>query len=165
MKASLIFLILLAMSFCGLFAQSSLEKESVMQPIKILFEGMHKGDSALAHGAFAKHVTMAIIGLDKNGKLSIRNEPSVEGFIKAIGTPHPELWNEVIWEEKILLDGNFAQVDASYAFYLGKRFSHCGVDAFPLVKGDDGRWKIFHLAYSTRKEGCIIPSKISRQFE
>jgi len=54
---------------------------------------------------------------------------------------------------------------ASYAFYLGKKFNHCGVDAFHLVKSEDGEWKIFHLADTGQKEGCNIPKKIGNQFK
>jgi hypothetical protein len=151
---------------CGILtAQPSSEKESVMKPIKVLFEGMQKGDSAMLHRAFSKGVTMATIGIDKNGKSFIRRESSLDGFLKSVGTPHAEVFNEIIWDEKVLIDGNFAQVWTSYAFYLGKKFNHCGVDAFHLVKGEDGSWKIFHLADTRQKEGCNIPLEISKQFD
>jgi hypothetical protein len=136
-----------------------------MNPVKILFEGMQKGDSALVHKAFSKTVTMATIGSGKDGKPFIKYESSIDDFLKAIGAPHKDTYNEMIWGEKILVDGNFAQVWTNYAFYLGKKFSHCGVDAFNLVRGEDGNWKIFHLADTRQKEGCKIPSKISRQFK
>lgn len=146
-------------------AQTATEKESVMKPVKMLFEGMQKGDSAIVHRAFSTPVTMATIGTDKNGKPLITHESSINAFLKAIGTPHQEVYNEMIWDEKISVDGNFAQVWAYYAFYLGKKFNHCGVDAFHLVKTEDGNWKIFHLADTRKKDGCSIPSKIGKQFE
>ncbi|GHN01533.1 hypothetical protein WSM22_30220 [Cytophagales bacterium WSM2-2] len=147
------------------FAQSSPENEAIMKPVKQLFEGMQKGDSALLHSAFTKQVTMATIGTDKNGKQFLRRESSLKDFLTAVGTPHPEVWNEMIWDEKIQIDGNFAQVWTSYAFYVGKKFSHCGVDAFHLVKEESGSWKIFHLADTRQSTGCKIPAKISDQFK
>ncbi|SRR5258706_594355 len=165
MKTKLIFIFLLMMPLSATFAQSVAEKEAVMKPVRMLFEGMQKGDSALARSAFEKKVTSARIGPDKEGKPSIRYESSIDGFIKTIGTPHPEKFNEMIWNEKILIDGNLAQVWTNYAFYLGKKFSHCGVDAFHLVKGTDGNWRIFHLADTHQKEDCVIPKVISKQFE
>ena len=145
--------------------QSPNEKELVMKPIKQLFEAMQKGDSTMLRKAFTKQVTMARVGKDKAGKPVIQYESSLDGFAKAVGSPHAEVWNEVIWGEKIEIDGNLAQVWASFAFYLGKKFNHCGVDAFHLVKGEDGEWKIFHLADTGQKEGCNIPTKISDQFK
>ena len=147
------------------YAQSPSKKNSVMKPIRQLFEAMQKGDSAMLLKAFAKQVTMARIGKDKEGKSFVRYESSIDGFAKSVGTAHAETWNEMIWGEKIEIDGNLAQVWASYAFYLGKKFNHCGVDAFHLVKSEDGEWKIFHLADTGQKEGCNIPKKIGNQFK
>jgi hypothetical protein len=161
----IIFSIYLILLFASTFAQSTVEQDAVMAPVKMLFEGMKKGDSALMRKAFSKTVTMATIGTDKNGSPSIKHESSINDFLKAIGTPHAEVYNEMIWDEKILIDGNFGQVWTSYAFYLGKKFSHCGVDAFHLVKNATGEWKIFHLADTRQKEGCKVPEKISKQFE
>jgi hypothetical protein len=164
MKRTTVFLFLI-LAFGTTHAQSKAELDAVMLPVKMLFEGMQKGDSTLVRNAFSKSVTMATIGTDKNGSPFIKHESSINDFLKAIGTPHTEAYNEMIWDEKILIDGNFAQVWTSYAFYLGKKFNHCGVDAFHLVKNVAGDWKIFHLADTRQKEGCKVPDKISKQFE
>jgi len=155
----------LILTFATIHAQSAAELDAVMEPVKMLFEGMQKGDSALVRKAFSKTVTMATIGIDKNGSPFIKHESSINDFLNAIGTPHTEIYNEMIWGEKILIDGNFAQVWTSYAFYLGKKFNHCGVDAFHLVKGATGDWKIFHLADTRQKEGCKVPMRITKQFK
>jgi len=147
------------------YAQSPSDKNSVMKPIRQLFEAMQRGDSAMLRKAFAKQVTMARIGKDKEGKSFVRYESSIDGFAKSVGTAHADAWNEMIWNEKIKIDGNLAQVWTNYVFYLGKKFNHCGVDAFHLVKGEDGVWKIFHLADTGQKEGCNIPKKIGNQFK
>jgi hypothetical protein len=160
-----IFSISLVCVFATTHGQSSAEHKAVMTPIKMLFEGMKKADSALVRKAFSTTVTMATIGTDKTGAPFIQHESSINDFLKTIGTPHAEGYNEMIWDEKILVDGNFAQVWTNYAFYLGKKFNHCGVDAFHLVKGANGEWKIFHLADTRQKAGCQIPSTISKQFE
>lgn len=135
-----------------------------MKPIKALFKGMSLGDSSMVHQAFAQNATMATIGKDKSGKASVGKESSIEGFLKAVGTPHNESWNEPIWDISIHSNGDFAQVWASYAFYLGKTFKHCGVDSFQLIK-EEGGWKIFHLIDTRQKEGCVVPSSVSDQFK
>lgn len=145
-------------------AAFSNEGEDVMKPIKQLLDALQKGDSALLHQSFSGHITFAIFGSDKNGKPFVRFESSPDWLLKTVGTPHPEVNNELIWDEKILVDGNLAQVWANYAFYLGKKFSHCGVNAFHLTKVG-GSWKIFHLAFTRQQEGCKIPSNIAKQFE
>ncbi|HCW08335.1 MAG TPA: hypothetical protein DGG95_13325 [Cytophagales bacterium] len=160
-------LIIFPMAFILMIASTSHaqhEQESVMKPIRQLFEAMQKGDSALLHQTFTKTAALVRVGNDKNGKPFIKQESSISGFLNSVGTPHQEQWNEVIWDEKIEIDGNLAQVWAKYAFYLGKKFNHCGVDAFHLFKGEDGQWRIFHLADTGQKEGCQIPKKIQDQF-
>jgi hypothetical protein len=63
---------------------------------------------------------------------------------------------------KIQIDGDFAQAWCDYAFYVGHRFNHCGIDAFHLIREKDG-WKIFHLADTRRKEGCHVPEEIQKK--
>jgi hypothetical protein len=48
------------------------------------------------------------------------------------------------------VDGPFATYYADYEFWLGERRSHCGVDAFQLVKTDEAGWQIFILADTRR---------------
>jgi hypothetical protein len=165
MKTKLIALICSFTPFLSGFSQSAAEKEAIMKPVTVLFEAMKKGDSAMLKTAFAGEVTLATIERNKEGKPVIRQESSIKDFQKAIGTPHAQVYNEMIWGEKILVDGDFAQVWTSYAFYLGMKFSHCGVDAFNLVRSEDGSWKIFHLADTRQKEGCIVPEQIRKQVE
>jgi hypothetical protein len=144
--------------------QQDAEGMAIMQPIVRLFTGMNLGDSAMVHSAFAKDVTMATVMKDKSGNVVVRRESSIAGFLKAVGTPHPEPWSEPIWDARIEVDGTFAQVWTQYAFYLGKKFSHCGVDAFQLVNDGKG-WKIIHLADTRHTSGCNVPASVSDQFK
>jgi hypothetical protein len=164
MKRSLMLIGTLMVSF-SLLAQTSAEKTAVMKPIDQLFMGMKLGDSSLVHAAFANTVSMATIGTNKEGAPFIKYESTLDGFLKAVGTPHREAWHEVIWDTHIQIDGNMAHAWAPYAMYIGKKFSHCGVDAFQLFKDGDGAWKIFHLSDTRQKEGCHVPPKIEEQFK
>ena len=140
------------------------ENEAIVKVVRRLFEGMEKGDSAMVSSAFASDVTLATMRRNKENKGQIAHENSIDGFLKAVGTPHPDAWHEEIWNIKVQQDDNFAQVWCDYAFYVGKRFSHCGVDAFHLYKGDDG-WKIFHLADTRRSTPCTIPEEIQNRYK
>ncbi len=149
--------------FCSsLFAQQN-EQVAVMEPINNLFNGMNKGDSALVHKAFTDDVEMVTIGMDKEGKPVLRRG-SLTGFLAAMGTPRKEVYSEPIWDVKIDIDGNLAQVWAKYAFYIDKTFHHCGVDAFQLFKQPDG-WKIFQLADTRQTADCTIPKAIQEKFK
>lgn len=144
--------------------QTAEEGGAIMLPITRLFTGMNLGDSSMVHSAFVANPTLAVVGKDKAGNPVLRTE-TIHKFLVAVGTPHAESWSEPIWDVKIQVDGNLAQVWTNYAFYLGKKFSHCGVDAFQLFKGGDGQWRIFHLADTRQTEGCTIPQNIKDQFK
>lgn len=135
-----------------------------MEPIKNLFDGMRLGDSAKVHNAFVEEVTLSTVAEDKTGTPVLRAS-TLQSFLLAVGKPHPEVWSEMIWEPEVRVDGSFAHVWVKYAFYIGKTFSHCGVDAFHLVKSQAGDWKIFHLADTRHKQDCNIPKSISDQFK
>lgn len=135
------------------------DEKAIQSVIEKLFDGMRKGDSTMVHSVFSPEVSLATISVDKAKKPTILRESSIADFLDAVGKPHKAVWNEEIWGLSIKVDDNFAQVWCNYAFYSDHAFSHCGVDAFQLLKSDGG-WKIFHLADTRRKEPCIIPEKI-----
>jgi hypothetical protein len=145
-------------------AQTQNEEASVKEVITRLFKAMELGDSAMLRSAFHTHITMGTVVRDKTGNPVLRPEDSLTEFAKAVGTPHKEVWHEEIWDVKVQLDGDFAQVWCDYAFYIDKTFSHCGVDAFHLIKSKDG-WKIFHLADTRRKAGCNVPKEIADKYK
>ena len=98
-----------------------------------------------------------MIKLNKNEKLSVRTE-QLDDFIKFIGSPHKEKFDERIVFSKILIDGPLATVWTDYKFYIDEKFSHCGVNSFQLAKLDN-RWQIVYLIDTRRKDNCssMIP--------
>jgi hypothetical protein len=160
LKPVLLCLSFLLMIYQQGFAQT--DEDAVKETVATLFKGMQLGDSAVARSAFSKTVTTARVFKDKTGKIILDQEEGVADFMKAIGTPHKETWFEEIWDLNVQIDGEFAQAWCGYAFYLDNTFSHCGVDAFQLVKTADG-WKIFHLADTARKSGCKIPENVQNK--
>jgi hypothetical protein len=126
----------------------------VLAVVRRLFDGMRAGDSAIVRTVFdvnARLVSAAI----RDGQPYAR-VTTAEEFIAAVGRPHDAVWDERIWDTEVRVDGNLASVWTKYAFYLGDRFSHCGVDAFHLVRRAEG-WKIVDLADMRRQEGCETP--------
>ena len=60
---------------------------------------------------------------------------------------------ERMWDPKILIHKEIAVLWTKYDFHRGGKFSHCGVDAFNLIKTPGG-WKISGIFYTVEKEGC-----------
>ena len=92
------------------------------------------------------------ISKDKTGKTVIAVD-SGDDFAKAIGTPHNVVYERITFND-IKIDGDLASVWAPYKFYLGDKFSHCGVDVFSLMKTASG-WKIIYIVDTRRKDNCI----------
>ena len=134
------------------------DEAEVMKVVIRLFDGMRAGDSSMVRSVFHSQYEMYTSFTDKEGQPALRKD-NPEKFIAAVGTPHDEIWDEPIWDSEVRIDGNLAQVWTKYAFYAGKRFSHCGVDAFHLTRTAAG-WKIFHLTDTRQREGCEVPEAI-----
>lgn len=150
-----IFLLIVLLQCNALYSQSS-DDEAIRVVIDKLFDGMRAGDSSAVSVLFHPDVRMMTSYLDPSGE-PVMKEGSLKSFLTAIGTPHPEVWDEKIWNTEVQTDDNLAQVWTDYAFYVDDRFSHCGVDAFQLIKGNDGDWKIINLIDTRRKSPCEQP--------
>lgn len=161
MRKTLYLILFLIINATYLHAQTS-EEANVTEVINRLFKGMYNADSTMVRSVFAKEVTMATAFRDKEGNPVLRREYSINDFVKQIGKKPAEPYSEEIWNLKIQIDGDFAQAWCDYGFYVGNKFSHCGVDAFQLHKSKEG-WKIFHLADTRRSEGCTIPDDIQKK--
>lgn len=149
------FLIATLINGPAIFSQSKDEK-AVREVVDKLFDGMRLADSSAVSVLFHPDVRMMTSYKNESGE-AVLKEGSLEGFLKAIGTPHPEIWNEKIWNTEVRIDDNLAQVWTDYAFFVGDRFSHCGKDAFQLIRGADGFWRIINLIDTRRKEPCNQP--------
>lgn len=163
MRIILSALILLTYVLPGRTQQHPGEAE-VKDVVQRLFKAMELGDSAVMRRVFTKDATLVSVFRNKAGEPVLKRDASVQQFLDAIGTPHPEPYYEEIWNVDVKIDDDLAQVWCDYAFYVGKKFSHCGVDAFHLHKTASG-WKIFHLADTRRTQNCNVPKQIQDKYK
>jgi putative lumazine-binding protein len=131
-------------------AQGS-DRETILATVQKVFDAMRTRDTALLSQAFDS--TARLVGVSNRGAPGVSlTAPSQFGA--AIGrAPAGDVWNERIYDPEVRIDGNVAQVWAYYTFHRNTTFSHCGVDAFMLLKVGT-TWKITQLADSRRTEGC-----------
>lgn len=133
-------------------ASNSTEAAAARRVVDKLFTGMRDGDSTTVRNVFTRQCTLTSISRNAADSV-ITHKGSVDGFVKAVGTPHKEQWDERIYDVKISIDGPMAVVWAPYKFYLGDKFSHCGVNVFNLIKTNAG-WKINDITDTRRKDAC-----------
>jgi len=112
-----------------------------------LFDAMKAHDGPAAASLFMPGATLASV--NAAGKTSIT---PFEKFVERIAASKSS-YLERIWNAKFLEHGAIATVWADYDFYLDGRFSHCGIDAFQMLKTENG-WKIAAISDSRVTEGC-----------
>lgn len=132
-------------------AAASPETQAVQATITAFFDGMRRADSAAVRRTLAPGAVFHVIS-SRDGQTRLQPENPGD-FVKAVGIPHPEMWDERIRFEKVLIDANLASVWTPYKFYLGPEFSHCGYNSFQLIKLAEG-WRIAHVIDTRRKEKC-----------
>jgi hypothetical protein len=136
----------------ALAQKTTSETEAIKQTIGTFFDGMRRGDSTMVRRTLAPGAVLHSVGGKPGQPVALQVE-SVNAFLKAVGSPHAETWDERVQYERVLIDASLASVWAPYEFYLGSKFSHCGYDSFQLVKLAEG-WKIAYIIDTRRKEKC-----------
>jgi hypothetical protein len=126
------------------------EREAVLAVVQRLWDGMRTRDTALVRSAFDSSASLTRVAT-RNGEARVQVTP-LSGFIEALGRAN-EAWNERMFAPEVRIDGALATVWTEYDFHLGSQFSHCGVDAFQLLKTSAG-WKIVALSDTARREEC-----------
>lgn len=146
-------LVAVLLTLCSITCFGQGDETGVKNTINQFFEGMRKADSMLIKKALASTAVFQTIMQKKDSSISVATE-NIQEFITTVTQPHPQVYDERITFDVIKIDAALATVWAPYKFYIGEQFSHCGVDAFQLVKLN-GEWKIQYIIDTRRKGGCL----------
>ncbi len=143
-------LLTLFLSTAGPLAAQGEERE-VLGVVRQLFDGMRARDTARMRAQLHPDARL-VSPSTRNGAVSVTVE-SPDAWLAQVARSTGGLLDERITSAVVKVDGALASVWASYTFYLGDRLSHCGVDAFHLVRMPAG-WRIIDLADTRRRENC-----------
>ena len=131
------------------------ERDAVIAVVNATFDAMRDRDSEALRETMTPEIAM--IRVDTTSGASVTSitmgSEAVDQFANAIVNA-PEQIIERMWDPEVRIDGDLATLWAPYDLHFGETFSHCGIDAFQLVRGDDDRWRIVSVAYTRRKDGC-----------
>lgn len=144
-------LLLLAFIASPALAQTD-EQAAVRATIDRMFDGMRKSDTTLFKSVFAPNVALQSVGKNKEGVIAVRQD-AIAGFITSVSKQKPGALDERLSGYDINVDGELATAWTPYTFYYNGQKSHCGVNAFTLVKLN-GAWKIQHII-DTRRRDCL----------
>lgn len=133
-----LFLIIGLLFTTPLVAQTP-DETAVKATITRMFDGMSKADSALLKPLFAPGARLQTVQ-NKQGTVSVKEDP-IAGFISSIGKAKAGSLDERLSGMDIKIDGDLATAWTPYSFYFNGKQSHCGANAFTLVRLG-GDWKI-----------------------
>ena len=136
-----------------LFASSLLlaapdpQEAAVLAVVQRLFDGMAARDAAV----------LRAVMLPDGRYFSVRADNKIGGgtnseFIERIAASKENLL-ERMWNPRVMIHGSIASVWAPYDFHRNRKFNHCGVDSFQLLKTTEG-WKIATITYTVETTGC-----------
>lgn len=74
-------------------------------------------------------------------------------FPRLTSDPKGPTYDEPIRNPKVTIDADLATVWAEYQVRIEGKVTHCGYDAFDLVRHGNG-WKILNVSDTFRREGC-----------
>jgi hypothetical protein len=130
-------------------AQSSTDEQHVRQVINTFFNALEKQDTATFYNLHMKGARFYIVS-DRNDTIRTASR-DISSF-----TFHKE---DVLKERMrdtgvvIQIHDRIATVWAPYDIWVNDKFSHCGIDAFTLLKTPEG-WKISSCSYTVETKGC-----------
>lgn len=141
-------LVALATPQRSLLAQTTAEQDAAYAVVTKLFDAMRTRDTASMRASFAPGASLQ--SLTPTG---VRSEP-IEAWIDGVASaPEGLVLDERLANPVVMVNGALATVWVEYWFFLGERFSHCGVDAFILARRPEG-WKVVTVADTRVREGC-----------
>lgn len=152
LKKTYIRSLFLLLTIINLKTNAQSGSDEVIEPINALFDGMRQSDTALMRSAFAPAALLQTIVKTKDGLTTVRTE-ELKKFLSSVAQPHDEVYDEQIRIDLVKVDGDLAMAWTPYRFYVGDKFSHCGVNSFQLVRLN-GSWKIQYIIDTRRREGC-----------
>jgi hypothetical protein len=130
-------------------AQDADAKEALAL-VNRLFEAIHKKEASAFEGLFIAEGHY--VATDRRNGTPQRRVFNSETFVKLfLGAKG--VMTEKMDAPEVRLTGDMAIIWGRYRFYVDDRFSHCGSNAFHLMRTADG-WRIVNGASTIETTGC-----------
>ena len=142
-------IIFLLMGTLLLSANARGEKEKIISVVEQFFAVLDSRDVKDAQKILIpKGVSISLREEGKGETIRITN---FQEFMDSFSN-WKDNYKEIMSNPKVLIHNGIAVLWADYKFYINGKFSHCGVDAFSLIKIDNN-WKIASIIYTVEKGG------------
>lgn len=124
--------------------QNANDRDAVLKVVQIFFDSMTARDADGARKILVPEGRFYAMDMrkPKSDPQSFSNEEYFTRLEKSKYTSRERIWNP-----EVRVHGLIATVWAAYDLWVDGKYSHCGVDAFDLIKTDEG-WKIAGGAFT-----------------
>lgn len=123
------------------FAQSSNDRDAVLKVVQAFFDTMTAKDIDGAREILVPQGRFHAMRAGAEPR-SLSNEEYLAQLQASKQTMRERIWNP-----EVRVHGSIATMWAPYDFWIDGKYSHCGVDAFDLIKTEEG-WKIAGGTYT-----------------
>lgn len=150
------------LTFCfggQVLAQRSVDEKAAVDVANKMFAEMANHDPAAIAALYLPGSQLAAVIKNKEGK-SVTKFFTGEAFSKNFAEKKSEI-KEDMYEVEAKIYGDLALVFGRYVFFVDNKISHCGVNAFHMVRTDSG-WKIANAASTIEPQGCTDKEKAMR---
>ncbi|WP_019988994.1 DUF4440 domain-containing protein [Rudanella lutea] len=143
-----IFTLFLGLAAAPAFAQSATDETAVRGAITQFFDAMRKADSTALKDAVLPGARLQTV-LNRQGQVSVKDD-DFSKFVASVGKAKPGALDERLGTYDVKIDGDLATAFTPYSFYYNGQQSHCGSNAFTLVR-INGAWKVQAIIDTRRK--------------
>jgi hypothetical protein len=154
-KLALIFSII-ALFSVSTFAQKADDSKDALSIVNKMFDEMAAHNPAGIVALYTAEAQLAAAIKTKEGKSVIRTF-AVEAFSKNFAEKKNEI-KEDMYAPEVKVYGDLALIFGRYVFFVDGKISHCGVNAFHLVRTGAG-WRIANASTTIEPQGCTEAEK------
>lgn len=123
------------------------ERDAVLKTVQAFFDTMTAGDVEGARKILQPQGRFHAMRM-RDAKPDVRAFSNEEYFATLqTQAATKQQMRERMWNPEVRIHGLIATVWTQYDFWIGGKFSHCGIDAFDLIKTEEG-WKLAGGVYT-----------------
>ena len=124
---------------------SDSDRAAILGVVQALFDALGERDTELLTAILHPDILMHSVELSADGERS-SSTSTLDGMVARLEADGPRM-TERMWDPEVRISGDLATVWTPYDFHVGEDLSHCGADAFILMR-ERGDWQITSLSWT-----------------
>ena len=124
---------------------SDADRAAILATVQSLFDALGERDTESLTAILHPDILMRSVERSAEGERSASTS-TLDGMVARLEADGPRM-TERMWDPEVRISGDLATVWTPYDFYVGEDLSHCGADAFILMR-EGGDWQITSLSWT-----------------